>query len=69
MEDIDVVQRFQPLDDLNENPPDFILLEVALFLLMLGNFLEQVTVVCVFHYNADKGDSQELKHVLAVTKK
>lgn len=37
---------------LNENFPDFRLVELRALLLVLADFLEQVSVVSVLHYNA-----------------
>lgn len=51
MEYFHVVKRFQTADNLYENSPNVIFVYVLLFLLMFGNFLEQISVVNVFHYD------------------
>jgi len=52
MENVDLVQRLQALDHLYEDPPDFLLLEIGLLLLVLGDLLKEVSVVSVLHDNA-----------------
>ena len=46
-----VVKRFQTTNNLYENSPNVIFVYILLFFLVLGNFLEQVTIVNVFHYD------------------
>ena len=46
-----VVKRFQTANNLYENSPNVIFVYILLFFLVLGNFLEQVTIVNVFHYD------------------
>lgn len=46
-----VMKRFQTTNNLYENSPNVIFVYILLFFLVLGNFLEQVTVVNVFHYD------------------
>ena len=46
-----VVKRFQTANNLYENSPNVIFVYVLLFFLVLGNFLEQVAIVNVFHYD------------------
>jgi len=44
-----IVQRLQPLYNLNENFPNLFFFKVSLVFLMLCNFLEQIAMVCVLH--------------------
>ena len=53
MENIHIVQRLQTLDHLDEDAPDIVLLKVGLLLLMLGDFLEKITIVGILHHNAE----------------
>lgn len=53
MENIHVVKRLQALDHLDEDAPDIVLLKVSLFLLMLRDFLEKVTIIGILHHNAE----------------
>ena len=46
-----VVKRFQTTNNLYENSPNVIFVYILLFFLVLGNFLEQVAIVNVFHYD------------------
>ena len=46
-----VVKRFQTTNNLYENSPNVIFMYILLFFLVLGNFLEQVAIVNVFHYD------------------
>ena len=46
-----VVKRFQTANNLYENSPNVIFVYILLFFLVLGNFLEQVAIVNVFHYD------------------
>ena len=51
MENIYIMKCLQTLYDLNEDAPDIILFEISLILLVFCNFLEEVTIISVFHYN------------------
>ena len=51
MEDVHIVERFQSLYDLDENAPNIVFFEVGLFLLVLCNFLEEISVVSILHHN------------------
>lgn len=51
MKNIDLVQSFQPLNNLNEDPPHILFFKISLLFLMPRDLLKQVTVVCVFHYD------------------
>lgn len=53
MEYFHIVKRLQTADYLYEYSPDVIFMYVLLFLLMLGNLLEQVSVVHILHYDAE----------------
>ena len=51
MEYINLVQRFQAFNNLNKDPPHFLLLEVGLLFLVFRYLLEEVAVVRVLHHN------------------
>ena len=51
MEDVHIMQSLQSLYDLDENAPNVIFFEVGLLLLVLCNLLEEISVVCILHYN------------------
>lgn len=51
MEDSDVVERLEATHDLDEDAPDVVFSDILLLLLMRGNFLEEIAVIGVFHYN------------------
>lgn len=53
MENVRVVQGFQTFYNLDENAPNVVLAEVRLLLLMSSDLLKEVSIVCVFHYDAD----------------
>ena len=47
------MQGFQTFYYLDEDAPDIVLFEISLLFLMLGYFLEKITVVCIFHHDAE----------------
>ena len=47
-----VVKRLQAANNLYENSPNVIFVYVLLFFLVLGDFLEQVAIINIFHYDA-----------------
>ena len=51
MKDFRFVESSQSLRYLNEDPPHFILCHVALFLLVLANFLVQVSLIRILHHD------------------
>lgn len=52
MEDFEIVQCCQSFDDLKENIPNFFLLELESFFLVLEYLLQQISSVCVLHDDA-----------------
>ena len=52
MENVRVVEGLEPLDHLDEDAPDVLLTQIGLLLLMPGDLLEQISIVCVLHDNA-----------------
>jgi len=54
MENIDVMQGFQSLDELDEDAPDVILAQVGLLFLVARNFLKEVTIIGILHDDAVK---------------
>lgn len=50
VEYLNVMQRFEASDHLNEYFPDIVFLYVLLVLLMISNFLEKITVIRIFHH-------------------
>ena len=53
MENVYVVKWFETFYYLDEDAPDVVLSEVCLLLLMLSNFLEEISIVRIFHHNAN----------------
>ena len=53
MENVYVVKWFETFYNLDEDAPDVILSEVCLLLLMLSNFLEEISIVRILHHNAN----------------
>ena len=49
------MESLQAADDLNENVPDFLLLDVGLALLVVADFLEDITIVSILHDEAQAG--------------
>ena len=52
MENVCVMQRLESFDHLDEDAPDVLLAQVCLLLLMAGDFLEKIAIVCILHDNA-----------------
>lgn len=52
MEDFEVVKFFQSSESVNDDFPDKVLLEILAFLLVLGYFVVEVSVVSELHHNA-----------------
>ena len=46
------MKGLEAANDLNEDVPDLLLLDVGLSLLIVADFLENVSVVGIFHYQA-----------------
>ena len=53
MENVHIVKGFETFHNLDEDAPDVILSEVCLLLLMLSDFLEEISIVCILHHNAN----------------
>ena len=49
------VKGSQASDNLNKDVPDLLLLDVGLSFLVVTDFLENITVVCIFHYQTEAG--------------
>ena len=43
------MESLQTTNYLDENVPDFLLFDIRLSLLIVGDFLEDVTIICVLH--------------------
>ena len=52
MENLPVMKSLQTSDDLNEDVPNLLLLDVSLTLLVAANLLEHISVVGVLHDQA-----------------
>jgi two-component SAPR family response regulator len=52
VKNLSIVQSLESSDNLNEHVPDLLLLDVGLSLLIVADFLENVSVVGIFHYQA-----------------
>ena len=50
VEDLAIVQRLQPAHYLNKYVPDLLLFDIGFALLVTANLLEDVTIICVLHY-------------------
>ena len=50
MQDFSVMQCFEASDNLNENIPNLLFLDVRFSLLVAANLLEDITIVSIFHY-------------------
>ena len=50
MQDFSVMQCFQASDNLNENIPNLLFLDVGFSLLIAANLLEDIAIVSIFHY-------------------
>jgi hypothetical protein len=59
MKNFSFVQGSQSFNYLNKYFPNFVFLDVLLRLLMISYFLEQITTVGIFHYDAvfEKSDN------------
>lgn len=53
MEDLSLVEGLEATDDLNENVPDLLFLDVGLSLLVTTYFLEHVAIVRILHHQAE----------------
>ena len=54
MKYFNLVESLEPPHNLNEYFPDIVFADVLLLLLMLGDLLEQVSIVRVLHYDAKR---------------
>ena len=61
MQNLSIVKRLQSLNYLYKNAPNFLLLQISLFLLMLCDFLVQIAVISVFHHDTEKSQERKLK--------
>lgn len=55
MQDLSIMEGLESPDDLDEDIPDLLLLDVCLSLLVVADLLEDVAVVSVLHYQAKNG--------------
>ena len=53
MENVYIMERFKTFHHLDEDAPYILFSEVGLLFLMFTNFLEKISIVCVFHYDTD----------------
>ena len=54
MQNFPVVQGLETSDNLDENIPNLLLLDVCLPLLVAANLLEHISIVRIFHHNAKR---------------
>ena len=54
MQNLSIMKWLETLNYLNKNAPNFLFLQVGLFLLMLGDFLVQIAMICILHHNTEK---------------
>jgi hypothetical protein len=52
MQYLAIVESFEASNDLYENVPDLLLLNVRFLLLIVANLLEHIPVVCILHDEA-----------------
>ena len=52
MEDFPIMQGLETSDNLDENIPNLLFFDIGLSFLIVTYFLENVTIVCVLHYQA-----------------
>ena len=52
MEDVHAVKSLEPNDWLDQDAPDFVLLEKGFGFLVLEDFLVEIPIVCILHDNA-----------------
>ena len=52
MEDVGLVKSFEALDNLDEDSPNFLFLQICLFLLVTSYLLEEIALVTVLHNDA-----------------
>jgi hypothetical protein len=52
VEDFSFMEGFEASDDLDEDVPDFLFFDVSFALLIAADFLEDVSVVSILHYEA-----------------
>ena len=57
MEDFKVVKRLKAFNDLNKYTPYLLFLNILLQLLLFGDSLIQITIVNIFHNNAEAAPS------------
>ena len=53
MDDIKLVKTLKSVDNLDEDTPNFMLLEELLSFFMVYNLLVEVTIVCELHHYAE----------------
>ena len=52
MQNLPVMQSFEPSYDLDENVPDLFFFDIGFTFLIVANFLKHITVVGIFHHKA-----------------
>ena len=67
MEYVHIVQWFQSFYDLDKNAPNVIFFEVSLLFLMLGNFLEEISIVGILHHNTKPTDALQTRFMIIWT--
>ena len=68
MENVVLVEHFQTFNNLNENFPNFIFLQVALLFLVFGDRLVQITLIRIFHHNTMKNKNFPLELTIRIGK-
>jgi len=48
------MERLQTTNNLDEDSPNIVFMYILLLFLVVGNFLEKITVIGVFHYDTVK---------------
>ena len=58
------MQRLESFDNLDKNSPNVILFEIGLLFLVLANFLKEIAIIGVLHYNtvSKKGHPKEVSN-------
>ena len=53
MKNVQLMKAFEPVDNLNEDDPDFLFVEKNFFVFVLNYFLVEIPIVQEFHNDAE----------------
>ena len=63
MENVRVVEGLEPFDHLDEDAPNVLLSQIGLLLLVPGDLLEQISIVCILHDDATAVSVSQTMHL------